>query len=209
MLLSELSTGAMWSGLVWLVISGAPRSDIVAYTTNLVIYTIVVNTTIMEDMTSIPKTRTTQELLQPSGWLLRASSDMAHAIDTGAVAETGLDSTTLDLLLRLRLAPEGHLRGVDLCSQLHKSPSHMSRVVDRAEALGLVRRTPDPTDRRAHLIAATKEGAAATDSYLPLLEAVLQNIIFATLTADEIDTLTELLTRISEAANSASRQLRP
>ena len=55
-----------------------------------------------------------------------------------------------------------------------------------------------------HLIAATPEGEAATDAYLPLLDAVLQQAIFSTLTKDEIDTLTELLSRISEAANSAA-----
>lgn len=153
-------------------------------------------------MADTNQTRSTEEMLRPSAWLMRAASDAGHALATHAVADTGLDATTLDLLLRLRVAPDGELRGVDLCDQLHKSPSHVSRVVDRAEAAGLVVRGPDPADRRAHLITATGEGESAIDGYLPHLEEVLQRVMFETLSGNEIETLIDLLARISEAARS-------
>ncbi|MGI9528548.1 MAG: MarR family winged helix-turn-helix transcriptional regulator [Acidimicrobiia bacterium] len=146
--------------------------------------------------------RSTDAMLRPSAWLMRASSDVSHLLATEAVADTGLDPTTLDLLLRLRVAAGGKLRGVDLCDQLHKSPSHVSRVIDRAEAAGLVRREPDPNDRRAHLIAATPAGESATDEYLPHLEAVLQRVIFDTFSSDEIETMIGLLSKVSYAARS-------
>jgi DNA-binding MarR family transcriptional regulator len=155
-----------------------------------------------EFMTNTNEGRTTDEMLRPSAWLMRAASDTGHALATQAAEDTGLDAMTLDLLLRLRVAPEGKLRGVDLCDQLHKSPSHVSRVVDRSEAAGLVQRSPDPHDRRAHLITATDEGESAVDEYLPHLEAVLQRVIFEVLTADEIATLINLLTRVSIAART-------
>lgn len=133
---------------------------------------------------------------------MRAASDAGHALATHAVADAGLDATTLDLLLRLRFSSERYMRGVDLCDQLHKSPSHISRLIDRAEASGLVVRGPDPEDRRAHLISATPAGEAAIDNYLPYLEAVLQRVIFDTLSDDEIETLIDLLSRIARAARA-------
>jgi DNA-binding MarR family transcriptional regulator len=146
------------------------------------------------------KTMDTRELLRPSAWLARAAADMADVINTEAVAPTGLDPTTVDLLLRLRFAPKGQMRGVDLCNELHKSPSHLSRVVDRAEASGLVKRLPDPKDRRAQLVTATSAGESAVNDYLPGLETVLERVVYSTLTDSEIDTLVELLTKVSVAA---------
>lgn len=138
--------------------------------------------------------------LRPSGWLLRAESDLASAINTQAVATTDYDVTTLDLLVRLSQSSTKNLRGVDLCGQLHKSPSHVSRLVDRAEAKGLVERVPDTDDRRAHLITLTAEGEVQVAEFLPHLNDVLQKVIFDTLSEDEIQTLIGLLSRISAAA---------
>jgi DNA-binding MarR family transcriptional regulator len=148
----------------------------------------------------VATTRPLSELLRPSGWLLRASSDVGHALNIGAVADAPVDPTTLDLLVRLRLSKNGALRGVDLCNELHKSPSHLSRLIDRAEAAGLVIRTPDPNDRRAQMIAATPAGEATIDQYLPKIEAVLERVIFDSLSGDEIDLLSSLLSKVSNAA---------
>ncbi len=156
----------------------------------------------MVAMSHVGQSRPIEELLRPSGWLLRAATDVGHVIKANALKSSSVDSTTLDLLLRLRFAPGNRMRGVDLCNQLHKSPSHLSRVLDRAEAFDLVTRSPDPSDRRAHLIAATPKGEAAVDEYLPHLETVLERVVFSTLTTDEIDTLVELLSRLSRAATT-------
>ena len=77
-----------------------------------------------------------EEALRPSGSLLGTNAALSCAIQARAVAATDWDSTTLDLLVRLRLAPERSLRGVDLVRQLELSPSHVSRVLDRMERQG-------------------------------------------------------------------------
>jgi DNA-binding MarR family transcriptional regulator len=159
----------------------------------------VVNTTNIEPMAQTPAAENDVRL-KPSGWLLRAESDLANAINTHAVATTDYDATTLDLLVRLSQSSAKRMRGVELCGQLHKSPSHVSRLVDRAEAKGLVERVPDPDDRRAHLITLTAEGDAEVAEFLPHLNDVLQKVIFDTLSKDEIQTLIGLLSRISAAA---------
>lgn len=52
----------------------------------------------------------------------------------------------------------GDVRLKDLAERLRIAPRSATEVVDQLEAKGLVRRDPDPTDRRATLIVATAAG---------------------------------------------------
>lgn len=142
------------------------------------------------------------DVLRPSGALLAAQIALGAAIERRAVAATGRDATTLDLLVRLGLAPERQLRAIDLCDQLKLSPSHVSRMLDRAEDAGLVTREPDPGDRRAKIVVLTPRGRAVASDFAPRLHTVLQHTIHDVLDAREIDRLVELLTRIEQAADT-------
>ena len=106
----------------------------------------------------------------------------------------------VDLLVRLDLAPKRQLRAVDICQQLMLSPSHISRVIDKAEAAELVQRGPDPSDRRASLITLSTEGKKIVADFAPRLHAVLDMTIFDVLSAAEINTLIGLLERIETAS---------
>ncbi len=141
------------------------------------------------------------DTLRPSGWLLEAETALGRAIHDLAVARTEHDPTTLDLLVRLRLAPDRQLRGVDLCRQILKSPSHVSRMIDRAESAGLVHRLPDPDDRRAQRITLTDAGEEAVEAFVPHLVEVLNQTIYKTLTSEEIETLITLLARVADSAH--------
>jgi DNA-binding MarR family transcriptional regulator len=149
------------------------------------------------------------EILRPSGALLAAQIALGGAIDDGVVEASGTDATTADLLVRLHLAPDNSLRAVELCRQLMMSPSHISRRIDRAEAEGLVRREPDPDDRRARLVVLTDAGRDVVSRLAPLLTHVLRHSIFDTLDADEIDTLVELLGRIEAGARNCVADAAP
>lgn len=140
------------------------------------------------------------ELLRPSGAMLAAQISLSNAIEQHALEGLEHDPTTFDLLVRLHLAPEHRLRAVDLCHQLLLSPSHVSRMLDRAEREGLVRREPDPDDRRANQVYLTADGEQAVRRLAPRLHAVLDAAIFQTLDPTEVDTLVDLLERIEAAA---------
>lgn len=142
------------------------------------------------------------ETLRSSGALLAAHIAVSAAIDRDAVASTGHDPTTLDLLTRLELAPDGRLRAVELCRQLQKSPSHISRMLDRAADAGLVVREPDPDDGRASQVVLTTAGRRVVDGFTPGLEAVIHRVFDETLTPQELTTLVDLLERIEQAARS-------
>lgn len=139
-------------------------------------------------------------MLRPSGAFLNAQIMLSRAIDVHVVSRSEYDGTTLDLLIRIKLSGEGQLWAVDLCDQLQKSPSHVSRVIDRAERDGLVKRLPDPTDRRAHLVTLTDAGRAVVDELVPHLAEVLERAIFGALTAEEIDTLVASLEKVTVAS---------
>jgi DNA-binding MarR family transcriptional regulator len=140
------------------------------------------------------------DVLRPSGALLGAQIALSAAIDNRAVSSIGQDPTVIDLVVRLDLAPGQKLRAVDICRQLMLSPSHISRVLDKAEAAGLVKRGPDPSDRRASLITISAEGKRIVAEFAPRLHEVLNTAIFDVLSPTEIETLIDSLERIETAA---------
>lgn len=143
-------------------------------------------------------------LLRASGALLSAQIALGAAIERYAVTGTGYDPTTVDLLVRLELAPEQRMRAVELCRALQLSPSHISRMLDRAEEAGLVARGPDPRDRRANLVTISENGRSVVSRFAPRLSDVLNRVIVDSLSAEEIDTLVSVLGRIENAARSYS-----
>lgn len=138
---------------------------------------------------------------RPSGWLLEAQTALGRAIEALAVVPTSYSPTILDLLVRLSFAPEQQLRGVDLCRQLLKSPGYVSRVIDRAESEGLVERRPDPDDRRAQRVTLTEAGENALRTFVPNAVKVLDETVYTTLDDAEVETLIDLLTRITASAH--------
>lgn len=140
--------------------------------------------------------------LRPSGALLAANIAIGEVIERDAVSQTPYDTTTLDLLIRLGESANGRLRAVELCEQTMKSPSHVSRMLDRAEDEGLVERRPDPEDRRASQVLLTPKGTAVVTDFLPSLVSVLEDVIYTPLSADEVETLVDLMDRIEAAARS-------
>jgi DNA-binding MarR family transcriptional regulator len=65
--------------------------------------------------------------------------------------------------VRVLSGHEGGLRSSALAAHLHIAPRSATEVVDALEAKGLVRRAPDPTDRRATLVSLTEGGTGLRD----------------------------------------------
>src|SRR5271163_4096411 len=73
------------------------------------------------------------------------------------LAGTGLTPTRMSVLFTVvRLGP---MRLSELASIEGLNPTMLSRVIAELASSGLVRRTPDPLDRRAARVEATPEGA--------------------------------------------------
>jgi DNA-binding MarR family transcriptional regulator len=140
--------------------------------------------------------------LATTGALLEAQMAVAAAIERLAVLPAGLDPATADLLVRLSKSADCGIRGVEIGEQCLMTATRVSRLVDRAEAAGLVERMPDPDDRRAQHVVLTPKGREAAQTFAPLMTDVLDDLVVDTLTAAERATLIELLDRLRDRAQS-------
>lgn len=121
---------------------------------------------------------------------------LTRAFDLDAKQHSDHDESLLRVLLCIRLAPEGAMRAKDISVEMLKSTSHISRLIDRAVARGLVERRTDPSDRRAHRVALTPQGEAEIDAYVPRAVAMLDQAFGDALNPDELRTAIGLLERI-------------
>ena len=77
--------------------------------------------------------------------------------------ECGLPPTWFEVLLRLARTPGGRLRMSDLASQVSFTSGGFTRLADRLEAAGHLRREPCPTDRRAAFAVITADGRSVVE----------------------------------------------
>ena len=98
-------------------------------------------------------TQRSGSLLTPgalAGWrgMLRVHAGLIKELDAELMAEHGLSLSSYEVLLFLADSPEGHLRMSDLAASVLLSRSGLTRLVDRLERDGLVRRESCPSDLR-------------------------------------------------------------
>ena len=87
----------------------------------------------------------------------------------------------------------------ELSRMLLVSNGNATTVVDRLENDGLVRRTPSDTDRRTVYATLTPEGAAQFEAVAAKHEVEVDRL-FGTLTAEELDAITDILKRLGRPA---------
>ncbi len=88
--------------------------------------------------------------------LLRADMDRR-------IAASGMDLTPGEVRLLVQAARAGQVRQTVLAARIGIEAMTVSDYVDRLEARGLIERLPDPTDRRAKLVALTDAADAILD----------------------------------------------
>lgn len=99
---------------------------------------------------------------------LRAHSTMLRRISND-LEDAGLPPLSwYDVLAALRDAPDQNLRQVELAERVLLSTSGLSRLVDRIERDGLVRRVACPQDRRSFNVALTADGAEMLERMWPV-----------------------------------------
>lgn len=115
------------------------------------------------------------------------------------LAEFGLDRRTHRVLGRLRYqGPPYRLSAGRLAEGMGLSSGAMTNRLDRLEAAGLVRRLPDPDDRRGVLVEPTEAGNAAWDRATDA-QARREALIASALSEAERNKLHILLRRLMRA----------
>jgi MarR family transcriptional regulator, 2-MHQ and catechol-resistance regulon repressor len=111
----------------------------------------------------------------------------------------GLSTVEFEVLLRLGRSPESRLRMSDLAAQTSLSTSGVTRVVDRLERDGLVRREACPDDRRGYFAVLTDEGATRLSAVLPGHLALVEEWFTGRLDRTSLTALTDALRVVRDA----------
>jgi DNA-binding MarR family transcriptional regulator len=105
---------------------------------------------------------------------------------------------SLDFIFRSR---ENGLRVGDLAQALGLTVGGTSKLVDRIERAGLIRREPDPDDRRASRVALTPTGRRKLAAAVRTYEAELESVLDAVLSRTEQEHLHHLVSRLLAATS--------
>ena len=143
--------------------------------------------------------------------------EVAQAIEcrlAPQVAEHGLSGVEAGVVIRLARSPGTRLRMSDLATQVELSASGLTRVVDRLEKVGLVRREACATDRRVTYAALTGTGLARVVDLLPGHLAGIDQVLTGLLDGDELAALLSALRKVRDAIRpgataGAAAQARP
>jgi DNA-binding MarR family transcriptional regulator len=136
--------------------------------------------------------------------LLAALLQVAHSVQGSlerSVEPCGLSLAKMGALQILSEAEDPVPLG-QLACRLCCVKSNVTQLIDRLEAEGLVRRLPDPADRRSVLAAITDAGRARLDEARQSRERA-EAALLADLDETEIRRLTGLFERVSARAGQA------
>ena len=140
----------------------------------------------------------------PSAWPLLLTG---HAVLTGIIerrlAEAGLPPLAwYDVLWALERAPRHRLRMHELADGVVLTRSNLTRLVDRLESAGLLRREPDQDDKRGAYAAIEPAGLALRKKMWLVYSAAIHDLFDAHLDGDEQRALAGALRKVILAARA-------
>ncbi len=114
-------------------------------------------------------------------------------------AAHGLATAEFEVLVRLSRSPRDSLRMSDLAAQTSLTTSGITRLVDRLEKSGLLRRTACPSDRRGLFATLTDAGRDRLAAVLPGHLALVDEWLCGLLEPDELDAMLRAMRKIRDA----------
>lgn len=131
--------------------------------------------------------------------LLRAHSSLSRELSARLVTDHGLTINDYEALLHLSHAEEGSLRRVDLAERLMLTPSGVTRLLDGLERDGWVRKGNCESDARVTYAVLTEEGRERLESAGRTHVGQIVEIFEERFSAEELETLVDLLGRLPGA----------
>jgi DNA-binding MarR family transcriptional regulator len=136
--------------------------------------------------------------------MLRAHAALTKALDADLDAAHGLPLSSYEVLLHLNDAADCRMRMRDLASSVILSRSGLTRLADRLEREGLIRRESCPSDARGAYAVLTTAGAdmlaAARTTHL----AGVRSLFLQHFSDDELDVLGDAWDRVVPGSASAA-----
>jgi DNA-binding MarR family transcriptional regulator len=134
--------------------------------------------------------------------LLGAHATLTRELSAALVASHGLTINDYGCLLLLHRAGEEGMRRIDLANRLQLSPSGITRLLDRLEDQGLVGKGECKSDARVSYAILTDAGHEKLRAAAPGHVDDIDRRLAAVLSEDEMKTLAELLSRLSDSDGS-------
>lgn len=143
-----------------------------------------------------------------SAWalFLTAHSVLVQQIET-RLSDVGLPALGwYDVLWGLERAPEQKLRMSDLADEVVLSRSNLTRLVDRLEEAGLVKRERSEEDRRGAYAVLTEAGKRVRAKMWPVYQRGIQDLFEGQISDEEADVISTVLSRVLAAARAGGTQ---
>ena len=146
-------------------------------------------------MAGDPPWLSTGEELLWRRWL-RLNATLPAVLHRELQADAGLSLSDFDVLVALTDTPEGRVRVTDLARHVNWERSRLSHHVTRMERRGLVRRAECHDDGRGAWVVLTAAGRSAIERAAPGHARTVRRLVFDGLTAEELTTMTRVVTRV-------------
>lgn len=132
------------------------------------------------------------------GYLLNRATRHFRSRLGAALSDVGLTPQQAAALMAVARAADGRLTPGAVAEAIETDPATTSGLVDRLARDGWLTSEPNPADRRSRLLALTPQAEAALPRVLAAARTVSAEAT-ASLTPEELATLTSLLRRLGDA----------
>lgn len=132
--------------------------------------------------------------------------EAGRAVDAALVTAVpvDLDPEVGSVLIQIVRSPDERLRMIDLARAMSLHPSHVTRLIDRCEALGVVERIRCESDRRVWWAALTDEGRRQITAAAPAMLDALERHYFAHLSDRERAVIEKVMRRLRDEGQAAA-----
>jgi DNA-binding MarR family transcriptional regulator len=121
--------------------------------------------------------------------MLRAHAALTRELDAQLAREHKLPLSSYEVLLFLADAPEGRMRMAELADSVLLSRSGLTRLVDRLEREGLLKRKPCESDARGFFAEITPKGRRLFDAARRTHLDGVRTLFLSRFTRDELRAL--------------------
>lgn len=139
-----------------------------------------------------------EPIIEAFGMLVEAHNEVVNLAQRQLEASSDVPVPWLGVLLRLARSPDQRLRMTELARDMTMSTSGLTRLIDRIEAAGHVRREACPEDRRGLHAVLTDAGREVLGRAVPGHVVDLQRTMGDALSAEELAELTRLLRTVRD-----------
>ena len=138
--------------------------------------------------------------------LLRVTTTIHARVSEDLVGGAGITPEEVELLMRLRRAPQERLRMVEVSRSLLLSKAGVTRLIDKLEQQGLVRRASCHDDRRVVYATLTERGREVFGETGPIMAAAAVAHLSRHLGAQEIAAMRRGLGKVLTAEGGTPTQ---